>query len=342
VNPLDFLKIRVASSTYFSNKQFDAVALATFQWQAKKNVVYKKYISQLGVNPKQVKSIRQIPFLPIAFFKTQKVLTVKNQGRGARENASNAKLFLSSGTTGVVRSKHHVSDVKLYEKSFRKSFELFYGDVKKYYVLSFLPSYYMNKKSSLLYMMNDLMKRSKKKESRFYKKKEQGSLLKAIHQLLSEKKEIILFAVPYALLGLLPSPLPVGGRLIVMETGGMKGRGKEITRNELHEILCKKFGTKKIHSEYGMTELLSQAYSKGDGIFKCPPWMKIVIRDISDPFSFLPAGATGAINIIDLANVNSCSFIATQDVGRIHKGNSFEVLGRIDNSDLRGCNLLSE
>jgi hypothetical protein len=200
-------------------------------------------------------------------------------------------------------------------------------------------------------MVNDLMKQSKKKESRFYKSSEQKILLNTLNKVLLEKKRVMLFGVSYALLDLTPpalrlSPLSRGlgvrGEVIVMETGGMKGKREEITRDELHKILSEKFGVKKIHSEYGMTELLSQAYSKGDGIFDCPPWMKILVRDANDPFSFLPAGKTGAINIIDLANINSCSFIATQDVGRVHKNASFEVLGRMDNSDLRGCNLLSE
>ena len=344
--------------TIRTKKDFEYKALEIFRQQAENNSVYKKYVEQLGINPENVKSVAQIPFLPIEFFKTQKVVC-KSQvsSLGSPSLRDKSQVFLSSGTTGMTRSKHYVSDIKLYETSFRKCFELFYGDVRKYYILAFLPSYYENKSSSLLYMVNDLMKRNGKKESRFYKNNEQKLLLNRMNKLISEKKKVILFGVSYALLDLTPtaglSPLSHGrgvrGEVIVLETGGMKGRHEEITREELHKTLCEKFyGSEKnlpagrqVHSEYGMTELLSQAYSKGDGIFNSPPWMKVLVRDVNDPFYFLPHGKTGALNIIDLANINSCSFIATQDVGRIHKNNSFEVLGRMDNSDLRGCNLLA-
>jgi hypothetical protein len=331
-----------------TKKQFEKKALEVFGFQAEKNSIYKKYVKQLGVNPANVKSLQQIPFLPIEFFKTQKVIT--NPANKDRKSV----VFQSSGTTGMVRSKHYVFDRSLYENSFRKGFDFFYGKVSQYYILAFLPSYYENKNSSLLYMVNDLVKRSGKKESRFYKNNEQKSLLKTLDKLLSERKKVILFGVSNALLDLAPSfghPSPAGegrqpkgwrGEVIVLETGGMKGKREEITREKLHETLAEKFGVKKIHSEYGMTELLSQAYSKGDGIFKCPPWMKIMVRDANDPFSFLPDGKTGAVNIIDLANIYSCSFIAAQDVGRVHANDSFEILGRMDNSDLRGCNLLAE
>ncbi|TAL57760.1 MAG: acyl transferase [Bacteroidetes bacterium] len=336
-----------------TKKEFEKEAIIIFRHQAKKNPVYKKYVEQLGVNPQNLKSVEQLPFLPIEFFKTQKVVTVGGQGSGVRIKKKisslrtpHSALFLSSGTTGTERSRHYISDVKLYENSFRKCFELFYGDIKKYSILAFLPSYYENKRSSLLYMVNDLIKRSGKKESRFYKNSEPKILLKTLDKLLAKKKRVILFGVSFALLDLPPLPRSLSSReernsLFVLETGGMKGRKEEITREELHKTLCTKFGATKIHSEYGMTELLSQAYSKGNGIFTSPPWMKVLIRDLNDPFSFLPSGRTGAINIIDLANSNSCAFIATQDVGRIHKNGSFEVLGRMDNSDLRGCNLLA-
>lgn len=333
MNPSEVFKIR-------TKKQFESKALEIFRFQAEHNAVYKKYVEQLGVDPRKVKHAGQIPFLPIEFFKTQKIRT-EGAGRGTKP-----QVFLSSGTSGMERSKHYVSDIKLYEESFRNCFKLFYGDVKKYHILAFLPSYYENKNSSLLYMVNDLMKRSRKKESRFYKASEQKVLLSTASKLLSQKKKVILFGVSYALLDLASGSFPLvkGGRgdFVVLETGGMKGRHEEITREELHKILCEKFGVKKIHSEYGMTELLSQAYSQGDGIFSCPHWMKILIRDPNDPFSFLPEGRSGAINIIDLANIYSCAFIATQDVGRIHPKGTFEVLGRMDNSDLRGCNLLAQ
>ena len=338
----------MSPSTIFSVRsasQFEKAAIEIFCLQAKSNPIYKSYVEQLGVDPANVKSVGQIPFLPVEFFKAHRIVTkAGSQGTGKKKN------FMSSGTTGGERSKHFVSDIKLYEESFRRCFKLFYGDVKKYSILAFLPSYYENKNSSLLYMVNDLMKRSGKRESRFYKANEQAVLFKTMNKLLTEEKKVILWGVSHALLDLTPNPSPPGegrqprwrGEVIVLETGGMKGRKVEITREELHKSISEKFGVKKIHSEYGMTELLSQAYSKGEGIFNCPPWMKILIRDPNDPFLFLPSGKTGAINVIDLANINSCSFIATQDVGRVHKDGSFEVLGRMDNSDLRGCNLLAQ
>ena len=293
------------------------------------------------MNPEKIKNISQIPILPIEFFKTQKVVT------NLQPATYNLQLFESSGTTGTERSKHYVSDISLYEKSFRKCFELFYGDLKQYAILALLPSYYENKNSSLIYMMKDLIMKSKNKHSAFYNHKDEN-IIQTIKTLLQKKKKVILFGVSFALMDCLPLEKHVlsevegedKGDLTIIETGGMKGRREERTREELHKTLCEKFGVKKIHSEYGMTELLSQAYSNGDGIFNCPPWMKVFVRDVNDPFSILPHGKTGALNIIDLANIHSCSFIATQDVGRVHKDGSFEVLGRMDNSDLRGCNLL--
>ena len=323
--------------------QFEQCALKIFKLQAEKNLVYKQYLQQLGVGAEKVKAVSQIPFLPIEFFKTHEVITKSLNPKSQILNPK-SETFKSSGTTGSVLSKHHVQDISLYEKSFRKGFESFYGDVTQYAILALLPSYYENKNSSLLYMMMDLIKRSKNKHSAFYNSQDENSI-PAIQNLLQKKQKVILFGVSFALLDLVVGrfPLVKGGRgdLAVIETGGMKGRKEEITRGELHKTLCAKFGVKEIHSEYGMTELLSQAYSKGDGIFKCPPWMKVLVRDVNDPFSFLPHGKPGALNIIDLANIHSCSFIATQDVGKIHKNGSFEVLGRMDNSDLRGCNLLA-
>ena len=340
---------------------FEKKALEIFRFQADKNPVYKKFVEQLGVNAGTVKTIAQIPFLPIEFFKTQKIMTGGSMELGdASKNISSSfltphsSLFLSSGTTGMERSKHYVSDVTLYEKSFQKCFKIFYGDVKQYAILALLPSYYENKNSSLMYMVMDLIRRSNNKYSSFYNSKDEN-ILQLLQTLIHKKQKTILFGVSFALLDLPPLSLSakkdgiripsegrgVGGEVAVIETGGMKGRREEITREELHKALCSKFGVKKIHSEYGMTELLSQAYSKGDGIFHSPPWMKVMVRDINDPFTFLSPGKSGALNIIDLANINSCAFIATQDVGRIHKNGTFEVLGRMDNSDLRGCNLLA-
>jgi hypothetical protein len=348
----------VNTSRIFSirtKKEFKKMALQIFYLQAEKNLIYKEYVKKLGINPKNVKRIEQIPFLPVEFFKTREIITTIRDKSTINKNRKLPKLqitkpilFLSSGTTGMERSKHYVSNIKMYESSFRICFKKNYGDIRKYTILAFLPSYYENKNSSLLYMVNDLIKRSKKIESRFYQQNEQAFLNKTLNKLLLEKRKVILFGVPYALLDFKSeiSKQEGGGlgkqkrKLIILETGGMKGKHKEITREELHEILSEKFFVTRIHSEYGMTELLSQAYSNNKGIFYSPPWMKILIRDPKDPFSFLPNGITGAINIIDLANIYSCSFIATQDVGKIRRNNSFEVLGRIDNSDLRGCNLL--
>ncbi|MBI3501928.1 MAG: acyl transferase [Bacteroidetes bacterium] len=327
-----------------SKKDFEAAALKIFRFQAKKNPVYKKYIEQLGIVSEKIKITSEIPFLPIEFFKTHEIIS-----RQSSVVSRQSSVFLSSGTSGMERSKHCVSDISIYEKNFRKCFQLFYGEPKQYAVLAVLPSYYANKNSSLLYMTMDLIKRSRNKYSAFYTAKDEN-ILQAINILLKKKQKIILFGVSFALLELaekIParsaggsSPLEGLENLIVMETGGMKGRREEITREQLHKILSEKFRIKKIHSEYGMTELLSQAYSTGNGIFKSPPWMKVFARDVNDPFQILSPGKTGALNIIDLANIYSCSFIATQDVGKIHSDGSFEVLGRMDNSDLRGCSLM--
>ncbi len=347
MNPISVFPIR-------TKKDFEKKALEVFHFQAEKNPVYKKYIEQIGVIPGKVKSLNGIPFLPIGFFKTQEVVT-EEQATSNKSQVTSHKLqitshksqvFLSSGTTGTERSRHTVTDVSLYEKSFRKCFERFYGNPKQYAFLVLLPSYYENKNSSLIYMMMDLMKRSGNQFSSFYNSKDE-TLIQVLMTLLKKKQKVILFGVSFALLDLAFPPLHdkqasgLMSGLTVIETGGMKGRKEEITREELHKILCGKFKVKKIHSEYGMTELLSQAWSKGDGLFNCPPWMKIFIRDVNDPFQILSHRKTGALNIIDLANIHSCSFIATQDLGKVYRNGSFEVLGRIDNSDLRGCNLLA-
>jgi hypothetical protein len=338
VNPLSVFSIR-------KKNEFEIKALEVFLLQAEKNSIYRKYIEQIGVIPGKVRVVSQIPFLPIEFYKTHEVITDGNKESGDRRNNSisglrtpDSILFLSSGTTGPERSKHLVSDVSLYEKSFGSCFELFYGDPSKYAFLVLLPSYYENKNSSLIYMMMELMKRSRNKYSSFYNSKDE-TIIQVLKTLLKGKQKVILFGVSFALLDL--PPIALGAGVTVIETGGMKGKREEITRDELHKILCKKFGVKKIHSEYGMTELLSQVWSKGNGIFNCPPWMKVQARDAGDPLSMLPYGKAGALNIIDLANIHSCSFIATQDLGKVHRNGSFEVLGRLDNSDVRGCNLLT-
>ncbi|MGZ4034414.1 MAG: acyl transferase, partial [Bacteroidia bacterium] len=249
------------------------------------------------------------------------------------------EIFTSSGTTGMIQSKHYVTDPDIYEKSYLEAFRLFYGDIEKQCVLALLPSYLERNGSSLIYMADDLIRKSKHPDSGFYLDNYDELIFK-LKELESKDQKIILLGVTYALLDLIEKEKFHLKNTIVMETGGMKGKRKEMVREELHGILCEGFGLKVIHSEYGMTELLSQAYSKGNGIFNCPPWMRIIIRDTNDPFSFLPHTKSGGINIIDLANINSCSFIATQDLGKTFPDNSFEVLGRFDNSDIRGCNLL--
>jgi phenylacetate-coenzyme A ligase PaaK-like adenylate-forming protein len=320
--------------TLNSTLEFERRALELFRHQAKNNIVYKSYLKNIKIDAEGINSLHQIPFLPIELFKTQKVVT---------GNAPAYTLFLSSGTTGMQRSSHYVSDTTLYEESFQKCFSLFYGDIKDYAVLAILPSYYENRNSSLLYMAKDWIVKSKNKHSTFFNSKDE-TLLKVLPTLLAQNQKVLLLGVTFALLDMKPPSLKkeMTDKLIVMETGGMKGRGEELIRQAVHAQLCEKFNVSTIHSEYGMTELLSQAYSKEKGIFKCPPWMKMLVRDLHDPFSILSHDVTGALNSIDLANIHSCAFIATQDVGITHPNETFEVMGRVDNSDIRGCNLLTD
>ncbi|MDN3581225.1 acyl transferase [Mucilaginibacter flavus] len=310
--------------------QFEDLALQIFNHQAQNCAVYKQFIGGLRINPAEVKTVEQIPFLPIEFFKSHTILSAY---------APVQVTFTSSGTTGMITSSHHVTDKTWYEDSFRKAFGLFYGDIREYTVLALLPSYLEREGSSLIYMVDDLIKQSNNPDSGFFLYNHD----ELYHQLKKQqeaKKTTLLIGVTFGLLDFIDNHKIDFPELIVMETGGMKGRRKEMIREELHDILCQGFGVSAIHSEYGMTELLSQAYSKGDGIFECPPWMQIIIRDTNDPMSTLPVGKTGGINVIELANINSCSFIATQDLGKLYADNSFEVLGRFDQSDIRGCNLL--
>lgn len=309
---------------------FNDLALEIFHFQYENNVVYRQYVQNLGKEVSLISSIAEIPFLPIEFFKSHKVISHKQQ---------NAIIFKSSGTSGVSISQHFVADLGLYESSFTKSLNLFYGKPEDYVFLALLPSYLQRDGSSLVYMAEKLIQKSNYKESGFYLN-DYDSLFKTLVRLKSENKKTILLGVTYALLDMVEQFTMNFPELIVMETGGMKGRRKEMVRQDLHSILTKGFGVTSIHSEYGMTELLSQAYSTGEGIFKCPPWMKIKVRDINDPFAFVKDGKTGGINIIDLANLYSCSFIETKDLGKIDADNNFEILGRFDNSDVRGCNLL--
>jgi len=309
---------------------FNEVALTVFRHQAKNCQVYHDYISNLKVNPSLIKNYKEIPFLPISFFKSHQVLSTKK---------SPEIVFSSSGTTGQTTSKHLVSDVNIYEQSFNKAFEQFYGNPKDICILALLPSYLEREGSSLIYMVDDLLKQSQHPQSGYFLN-DLTNLFNALESLKKANQKTILIGVTYALLDFVEQFQISFPNLIVMETGGMKGKRKEMVREELHDILTAGFGVKYIHSEYGMTELLSQGYSYGDGIFNCPPWMKILLRDTSDPLSLLQNKQSGGINVIDLANINSCSFIATQDLGKIYEDGSFEVLGRFDNADIRGCNLL--
>ncbi|PTS92022.1 acyl transferase [Pedobacter sp. HMWF019] len=313
-----------------NDSEFDETALAIFKHQAEHCAVYASYIRHLNIIPAHISSVLDIPYLPISFFKTHEVL-------------SNPKIpeiiFSSSGTTGMVQSRHMVTDVSIYEDSFNKAFELFYGKIEDTCLLALLPSYLERDGSSLIYMVDALLKQSKHPDSGYFLHNH-DELYQKLKKLQDNKQRTILIGVTYALLDFIERYRLDFPELIVMETGGMKGKRKEMVREELHDLLQAGFGVSAIHSEYGMTELLSQAYSFGEGIFYCPAWMKIVLRDTNDPLSLIRNHQTGGINIIDLANVNSCSFIATQDLGKIYPDGSFEVLGRFDNADIRGCNLL--
>ena len=311
------------------DKNFEQIAFEVFQFQYINNNIYKSYCDLLKKTPSNIADISSIPFLPISFFKSHSVMCTKKYD----------KVFHSSGTTNENLSKHYVSDIHIYEQSFLKNFIDNYGDPKDYVILGLLPNYMENENSSLIYMVNNLIKLSESNDSGFFLK-EYDFIIEKMKSLARKNKKIILVGVSYALLDLTESKNLNFENTIIIETGGMKGRRREMIKKELHETLKERTGLKKIHSEYGMTELLSQAYSKGDGIFSCPNWMRVFIRDINDPNFLYSNNKSGGINIIDLANVNSCSFIATEDMGSLHKNGSFEIMGRIDHSDTRGCNLL--
>lgn len=307
---------------------FESMAVKIFKYQFDNNKIYRSFCDLINKNPSDITNSNQIPFLPIKFFKSHTVLS---------SNQSIEKKFISSGTTNTNLSTHYITDLKLYESSFENSFKYFFGDIKEFTILALLPSYLENKNSSLIYMADKLIKKTNRKNSGFYL----DNYIELKDKLIELKKEkVILIGVTFALLNLIEKfnfKLP---NLTIVETGGMKGRRKEMIRNELHTKLINGFGTDLICSEYGMTELLSQAYSTNNGIFQCPPWMKIHIREPQDALSFKKNGITGGVNVIDLANINSCSFIATEDLGKKNDENNFEILGRFDNSDIRGCNLL--
>jgi hypothetical protein len=308
-----------------------------FRYQSTHNPVYSSYLKLLGKDASSFNSPEEIPFLPIGFFREHKVVT----GRVELARTEPARVFESSGSTSDRASRHYVSDIRLYRDSFTRGFELFYGSPKNYCILALLPSYLERQNSSLVFMANHLIQLSGHTAGGFYLDN-LDDLVAQLKTLEGQGHRTLLLGVSFALLELSERHPMKLNHTIVMETGGMKGRRKEITREELHTLLSDRLGVDSVHSEYGMTELLSQAYSKGGGIFHCPPWMQIRIRDPYDPLSPVSRNGSGGINIIDLANLHSCSFIATQDIGKLAPGGGFNVLGRFDNSDVRGCNLLVE
>ena len=364
---------------------FEALALDIFRYQAAGNPVYRDFCAALRVDPARVSRLAEIPFLPIRFFRTHPVLTgqvpvltgqapaltgqapaltgqvrvltgqvpvLTGQAPGQTGQEEAQQVFESSGTTGMVTSRHYVTDTSIYEESFLRSFAQFYGDIKEWRIIGLLPSYLERGNSSLVYMTDRLIRESGDPKSGFYLH-EFAQLADLLKEGEAQQKKTLLIGVTFALLDFAEQyPMPLQ-HTVIMETGGMKGRRVEITRPEVHDVLTKAFGVPSIHSEYGMTELLSQAWSRGEGLFECPIWMKIVVRDEEDPLSLKwidDSGelimrtnkhfVSGAINVIDLANVNSCSFIATDDAGKLYADGSFEVLGRLDGSDMRGCSLL--
>jgi len=324
VNRTSFLNIK-------TSENFNHLALKIFNYQFSNCKVYRSYCDLIKINTSDVKNYKQIPFLPISLFKTTKVKSFKGKSE---------KKFFSSSTSNDIPSKHYVKSLDHYSKSFMTCFNKFYGKESNYVILALLPSYLERKNSSLIYMVETLIKKSNKKDSGFYLYN-YNKLIKTLKKLESINQKTILIGVSFALIDLIKYKKIKLKNTIVMETGGMKGRQKEISRKELHKLICNGFGIEEVHSEYGMTELLSQAYSTGNGIFKTPPWMKILIRSIDDPLESIGYEKAGGINIIDLANIDSCSFIATDDLGKKLKKGGFEILGRFDNSDLRGCNLLT-
>jgi hypothetical protein len=315
------------SFEYLSAERFSEQALGLFRYQYLHNKVYRDFCGLLGKNLTTVGRLEDIPFLPISFFKTHEVVA-------AEAPPSDVLTFKSSGTTTAeARSTHYVLNPEVYVNSFMAGFNHFYGAISSYRIVALLPSYQEQQHSSLIYMVDQLMRQSAV-GSRYV------SIEDDFEKIFSGDQKTLLIGVTYALLDLserFSRPLK---NTIVMETGGMKGRRKELVREEVHKRLKDAFSLTEIHSEYGMTELLSQAYSKGDGLFQTPGWMRVLIREAEDPFTYMPIGRTGGINVIDFANVHSCSFIATDDLGRLNTAGEFEVLGRLDSAELRGCNLM--
>jgi phenylacetate-coenzyme A ligase PaaK-like adenylate-forming protein len=313
-----------------SSSDFEEQALATFRFQYANVSIYREFVDLLGINAPHINSISKIPFLPISIFKRHAVIT---------DGLDSDILFKSSGTSGMERSQHFVHSLDVYRESFQKGFHYFYGDITQYTILALLPSYLEQGESSLVCMVDQLINDSQSPDSGFYLDT-YSDLIKKLVELDQKGEKTILLGVSYALLDLIEQHDFNLKNTIIMETGGMKGRRKEMVKEELHQVLMNGFGVSAIHSEYGMTELLSQGYSKGNGIFETPPWMKISIRDATDPLSFVAENQSGGINVIDLSNYYSCSFIATQDLGKMHSPTTFSVLGRFDHTDVRGCNML--
>ena len=306
------------------------MALKVFRFQYENNTVYQEFCDLVKRDKSNVKALNDIPFLPIQFFKSHAILSSQEPV---------AITFTSSGTSGMTTSKHLVTNLNFYKQSFRTAFSQFYGSIENYVILALLPSYLEREGSSLIYMVEDMITQSNHPDSGFYLHNYEELALK-LEELDTSGQNVLLIGVTYALLDLIEKQSFHLKNTIIMETGGMKGKRKELIREELHQLLCNGFGVSSIHSEYGMTELLSQAYSFGNGLFECPPWMSVLIRDPEDALTYVSDGKTGGINVIDLANINSCSFIATQDLGKKYPNHSFEVLGRFDASDIRGCNLM--
>ena len=311
---------------------FEETAMEVYRYQYEHTLIYREFCDAMRRTPQTVKALKDVPYLPVQFFKTHEVIDKDQKAQ---------KAFESSTTTGAIPSRHPVADLSLYERSYLSGFKLFYGDPAQYCIFALLPSYIERGTSSLLYMADDLMRLSGDELSGFINK-DFDELNKRIAAAQKNNKKILLLGVTYALLDFAEAYPQKLSNTIIMETGGMKGRREEMTRAEIHGILKAAFHLESIHSEYGMTELLSQAYSKGEGIFLCPPWMHVSVRDPYDPMSYLDSGRTGSLNIIDLANLYSCSFLAVSDLGRVFADGSFEVMGRLDNSEIRGCNLMYE
>jgi len=324
--PLDIDVFNIKNPSEFKQKAFQL-----FYYQYNHNNVYRSFCDLMQVHPETIKTLEEIPFLPISFFKTHRVTCFDTPPETT---------FYSSTTTGQIPSKHHVHQLKQYEKSFLNHFQKVYGTPKKYAILALLPSYLERGNSSLVYMAQYLISESNHHRSGFYLN-EWGTLHETLLALEKEQQPTLLIGVSFALLDFVEQFQMELKHTIVMETGGMKGRRSEMVRDELHQKLKQGFGIAKIHSEYGMTELFSQAYATENGRFEAPPWMQILVRSTEDPLDFVETGKTGALNIIDLANTESCAFIATQDLGKRLPNNRFEVLGRFDHAEIRGCNLLA-